>query len=79
MDDRHVPRLADRPPRGFHSHRGRPAATNRPGRCCNPKMTISAAMNTRKHLSRATFRAAFTLVEVMIAVMIVGLLTMIAV
>jgi prepilin-type N-terminal cleavage/methylation domain-containing protein len=42
-------------------------------------MMISAAMNTRKHLSRASLRAAFTLVEVMIAVMIVGLLTMIAV
>lgn len=36
-------------------------------------------MNTRKHLHRASLRAAFTLVEVMIAVMIVGLLTMIAV
>lgn len=42
-------------------------------------MTISSAMNTRKHLRRASLRAAFTLVEVMIAVMIVGLLTMIAV
>ncbi len=42
-------------------------------------MTISANMNIRKHLGRTSLRAAFTLVEVMIAVMIVGLLTMIAV
>jgi type II secretory pathway pseudopilin PulG len=42
-------------------------------------MTISSTMNTRKHLRRSSLRAAITLVEVMIAVMIVGLLTMIAV
>ncbi len=42
-------------------------------------MTISSTMNTRKHLRRASLRAAITHVEVMIAVMIVGLLTMIAV
>ncbi len=31
-------------------------------------MTISSTMNTRKHLRRSSLRAAFTLVEVMIAV-----------
>jgi prepilin-type N-terminal cleavage/methylation domain-containing protein len=36
-------------------------------------------MNTRQNTRRAARRAGFTLVEVMIAVMIVGLLTMIAV